>query len=180
MQGATEIDEVEMLAEVSAAERLLESITERQREVLDRVVEHRTSKEIARELGISPNTVDQRINAVRRRLGASDRAEVARLYAELIRVCGKTTYGSSVVEKLAIGELGDPRDAEIKPVFFLSDSVAEPRSGWESVGELVIPRAGYAEGKLWRLGMIVAIALGVLALGTISLAVMQSLSAVLR
>ncbi|MDT9012928.1 helix-turn-helix transcriptional regulator [Novosphingobium sp. APW14] len=61
----------------------LEMITDRQRAVLDLVVQHWTSKEIARELGISPNTVDQRINAVRTKLGARDRAETARLYAEL-------------------------------------------------------------------------------------------------
>lgn len=168
-----------MLAENSAAERLLETITDRQRDVMDRVLQHRTSKEIARELRISPNTVDQRINAVRRKLGASDRAETARLYSRLLGVCGKTTYGSSVIGNGEFDQLTSMRDAEIKPVFFLSDSVAEPRSEWEGVGQLVIPRAGYAESKLWRLAMILVIALGVAVLGTVSLAVMQSLSAVL-
>lgn len=169
-----------MLPEISAAERLLETITDRQREVLDRVLQHRTSKEIARELSISPNTVDQRVNAVKRKLGAMDRAEAARLYARLIAVCGKTTYGSSVIASEQIHQLPELRDAEVKPVFFLNDSQPGRRSDWEGIGQLVIPRTGYAESKLWRLALIVAIALGILVLGTVSLAVMQSLSAVLE
>lgn len=72
----------------TAAMAQLEMITDRQRAVLDLVVQHWTSKEIARELGISPNTVDQRINAVRTKLGARDRAETARLYAELNGISG--------------------------------------------------------------------------------------------
>ena len=61
----------------------LGSLTDRQREVLDMVLEHKTSKEIARELGIGPKTVDRHIDAAREKLGVADRNAAARLYARL-------------------------------------------------------------------------------------------------
>lgn len=38
----------------------LQGLTRKQRQVLDLLIEHKTSKEIARRLSISPHTVDQR------------------------------------------------------------------------------------------------------------------------
>lgn len=94
-----------MQADHAAAAARLASITDRQRAVLDLVVQHWTSKEIARELNISPNTVDQRINAVRAKLGAKDRAETARLYADLNNICGRTIYGPAVIAAPPSGQL---------------------------------------------------------------------------
>jgi DNA-binding CsgD family transcriptional regulator len=48
-----------------------------QRECLARVTDHATSKEIARELGISPHTVDARMRAALQTLGVSSRREAA-------------------------------------------------------------------------------------------------------
>lgn len=56
-------------------------LTEGQKACLRLVNDHRTSKEIARILGISPFTVDQRLDAARRKMNASSRAEAARLFA---------------------------------------------------------------------------------------------------
>lgn len=42
----------------SAGADLLDQLTAKQREVLDLLIEHKTSKEISRQLGISPHTVD--------------------------------------------------------------------------------------------------------------------------
>lgn len=53
------------------------SLTEKQRAVLDLLIEHKTSKEISRILGISPHTVDQRIDTARARLGFATRGELA-------------------------------------------------------------------------------------------------------
>ena len=47
------------------------------------VSDNMTSKEIARTLGISPYTVDQRLDAARRKLGATSRKEAARLFATM-------------------------------------------------------------------------------------------------
>ncbi len=56
-------------------------LTEGQKACLRLVNEHRTSKEIARILDISPFTVDQRLDAARKKLNASSRAEAARFFA---------------------------------------------------------------------------------------------------
>lgn len=53
-------------------------LTPRERECL-RLTGRMTSKDIARHLGISPHTVDERIGAAVKKLGASDRRAAARL-----------------------------------------------------------------------------------------------------
>jgi DNA-binding CsgD family transcriptional regulator len=77
----------------------LGGLTDKQREVLDLLIEHKTSKEIARRLGISPHTVDQRIFFAREKLGAASRSEVAVAYRRLVGVSGgvsgRTTYEDS-------------------------------------------------------------------------------------
>ncbi|MES2782497.1 MAG: helix-turn-helix transcriptional regulator [Pseudomonadota bacterium] len=58
-------------------------LTEGQKACLRLVVQHHTSKEIARKLGISPFTVDQRLDAARRKLNAASRKDAAKMFAEL-------------------------------------------------------------------------------------------------
>jgi DNA-binding CsgD family transcriptional regulator len=62
----------------------LASLTQKQRDVLDLLVEFKTSKEISRILDISPHTVDQRVEAAKTKLGAGSRSELARVYRELV------------------------------------------------------------------------------------------------
>lgn len=57
----------------------LASLSERQREVLRLVSRDRNSKEIARELGLSDETVKNHIKAATRRLGVTSRFDAARL-----------------------------------------------------------------------------------------------------
>ena len=73
----------------------LGGLTAKQREVLDLLIEHKTSKEIARLLGISPHTVDQRIFFAKEKLGAASRNEAAAAYRRLVGVSGRTTYQES-------------------------------------------------------------------------------------
>lgn len=56
-------------------------LTEGQRACLKLVYQHMSSKQIARELGISKDTVDQRLDRARRLIGASTRIEAARAFA---------------------------------------------------------------------------------------------------
>ena len=56
----------------------LERLTERERECLRLVDRHMSSKEIARELGLSKHTVDWHLDKARKRLGAADRYDAAR------------------------------------------------------------------------------------------------------
>lgn len=60
-------------------------LTEGQKACLRLVDDHHTSKEIARKLGISPFTVDQRLDAARRKLRAASRKEAAKMFAAIER-----------------------------------------------------------------------------------------------
>lgn len=59
----------------------LARVSEGQRACLRLVLQHQSSKAIARALAISPHTVDQRIRFAMKALGASSRIEAARLLA---------------------------------------------------------------------------------------------------
>ncbi len=74
---------------------MLAGLTAKQREVLDLLIEHKTSKEIARHLRISPHTVDQRIQFAKEKLGASSRNEAAAVYRRLVELCGQLTHEES-------------------------------------------------------------------------------------
>jgi len=76
------------LSKVEPAKAILSSLTDKQRAVLDLLIEHRTSKEISRLLGISHHTVDQRIMLARAKLGVASRAEVAQAYRRLMAEMG--------------------------------------------------------------------------------------------
>jgi DNA-binding CsgD family transcriptional regulator len=58
-------------------------LTEGQKECLRLVDDHLTSKEIARFLGISHFTVDQRLDAARRKLNAATRKDAAKIFAAI-------------------------------------------------------------------------------------------------
>jgi biotin operon repressor len=68
------------MAAKPASGSIFAAMTSKQHEVLALVADNRTSKEIAAELGISESAVNQRIEAVRSRLGGLPRAKMARDY----------------------------------------------------------------------------------------------------
>lgn len=74
-------------------------LSDKQRACLDLLLERRTSKQMARTLGISKPTVDQRIAAARVILGAGDRDEAARIYARL-----KTVYDRNIYDPVQLPE----------------------------------------------------------------------------
>jgi len=61
------------------AELGLSRLSEGQRACLRMVYQHMSSKDIARELNISPHTVDQRLRIAMGHLGATSRVEAAKL-----------------------------------------------------------------------------------------------------
>lgn len=79
-------------------EKPLQKLTEKQREVLDLLIKHKTSKEIARTLSISPYTVDQRISAARKKLGVTSRNKLAQEYRKLTSISEDSVYQFSHVE----------------------------------------------------------------------------------
>lgn len=74
-------------------EKKLDRLSERQKDCLRLVAAHLTSKQIARELGVSRFTVDQRLDSARRTLGVNSRKEAALLFAKLERSEGKISEG---------------------------------------------------------------------------------------
>ena len=73
-------------------ENPLLELTAKQRDVLDLLIQHKTSKEISRLLGISPHTVDQRIMLARGKLGVASRNEIAQAYRRLIEIYEQPVY----------------------------------------------------------------------------------------
>lgn len=151
---------------VTAEPNPLALLTDKQREVLDLLIEHKTSKEISRLLQISPHTVDQRINSARARLGVTGRGQVASEYRRLVSLCDSSTYqfsymapdaylvdsrsGSDAVEAEAGNPLGEPSAA----------ATTEPAAVPEVADHRVGPALFDGEWGTWaRLGAIVVLAL---------------------
>jgi hypothetical protein len=65
---------------------------------LDLLIQHKTSKEISRLLGISPHTVDQRILLARGKLGVATRNEVAQAYRRLKTIYEQPVYDFSHID----------------------------------------------------------------------------------
>ncbi len=154
--------------------------TEKQCRVLDLLIENKTSKEIARTLGISPYTVDQRISLARGRLGVSSRNELAARYRAMRRaVGGPHSDVASTVSGRQSEESPQVRVAQA-PAANAAGSIEEVRAEQERhdyaptgperakiscpTGDELDYRVGPevfegASGGLWRIGAIVVTAL---------------------
>lgn len=140
------------------AKTLLDSLTPKQIEVLDLLVMHRTTKEIAYQLHIAPNTVDQRIAGVREKWGTTNRKDTARKYARLLEICGKPTCEFSHVDDPWDEEEEADQDLPVDPVFVLSD--ARPMASHPDWFEEAASRPTGLEAfdaKFGRAGRLVAI-----------------------
>ena len=134
-------------------------LTEKHRAVMDLVCNDFEHKEIARRLGISPRTVEQRMAAVREILGTAGRGSTVRAYRQLQRMCGQATYGSPPLDSESFQHLTPLSDAGLGPVFTLRRTptigdglvIAEPLQRR--------PGAGVVWGRVYRFGLIVFIAL---------------------
>jgi DNA-binding CsgD family transcriptional regulator len=81
----------------------LSSLSDGQRDCLRLVMLHLSSKEIARTLGISPHTVDQRLRVAVRTLGVSNRFEAARMLAQHGQDEAATPYQPLIYQRPALG-----------------------------------------------------------------------------
>lgn len=164
------LHETEQPASVS---ELLDGLTHKEREALDLLVQHHTTKDIARILGLAPNTVDMRLRNAREKLGAMDRYDTARLYEELLETCGKTTCGISVMSTSRVAPVAthsEPRNAR----FTLRDagSFTLP-APWEKGQPTELPEVlDRRFGKMWRVAVIPlgALSIALLALALIAIA----------
>lgn len=86
-------------------------LTPGQRACLERVTDHATSKEIARELGISPHTVDARMRAALQTLAVSTRREAAVVYKAALSAGGAHGFQSAAGSAHAFQTGGGGADA---------------------------------------------------------------------
>ena len=166
----------------------LGELTLKQRAVLDLLVAHKTSKEIARILGISPHTVDQRIAAARRKFGVETRNELAGVYAEisgrlsLPPVYEKPVYQSSQVSNVAQSKQSN-RGSDANEDLVASDPESrflESVEG-EPIRYRVVPEIFEGpQGYFWRFAAIVALALLMSITVLIGFAIFDQLSRLLN
>lgn len=156
----------------------LGGLTEKQREVLDLLIEHKTSKEIARLLGISPHTVDQRIFFAKEKLGAGSRSEVAVVYRRLVAISGRTTYQETRIAVPAPTRQTIPGSLAGQVLGLRSPQLARPDGA--ALAELdyrVVPELFDGRyGTLVRLSAIIAIAVFLVILVLGGLAILSQLS----
>ena len=157
-------------------------LTDKQRQCLHLVVLRKSSKEIARELGIAKPTVDQRIANARQILGAQNRDEAALIFARHADIYDRVIYDTARVPSFG---------------FNLESSMPEARfEAGLRLEEAIIPFSGVIEHQAfgkpdfrWRLSgdfgtptrvmIIVGLTIGILGMVLIGLAVAQSISGLL-
>ncbi|CAM4014635.1 hypothetical protein NOLU111490_02960 [Novosphingobium lubricantis] len=89
------------MSETNDNDLLLGTLTRKQIEVLELVVDRRTNKEISGLLGISPSAVEQRLQSVRRHLGVTRRSDLARAYELIRNTSAKQTGAQFQVDEMA-------------------------------------------------------------------------------
>lgn len=116
-------------------------LTDKQRACLDLLLERKTSKQIARELNIAKPTVDQRIASARRNLGASNRDEVAIIYARL-----KAMYDRVIYDPVQL-----PQTPSLMPTIVSDVGEPDGLTLKESTSDLGAPSGEFPPFKdLWR------------------------------
>lgn len=156
-------------------------LTEKHREVLDRLLDHKSSKQIGYELGISPKTVDQRILAAAKKLGTTDRRSTARAYAQHRQAWERTPYPFSYVPQPDETPDEDDREAEVA-AFSLGDSqVFHRHAPWGMTQPTVLPGMFHGpSGTVSRLAVIVGLAIAMLVAAMVGLGVAQALTEMLH
>ncbi|MGB5484097.1 helix-turn-helix domain-containing protein [Parasphingorhabdus sp.] len=153
----------------------VDRLNDGQRDCLRLVLAHHNSKEIARELGISPHTVDQRLRTAMRILNVHSRFEAAREFAALDTEDGYqpliyqmpdverarknerlgSSIGGTANDKIAATEGAPKSDGNIAAISFEETQIRR--------GRLPIPRYRGEKnnlGAVERVGWILAIAIG--------------------
>ena len=146
---------------------LLDALTAKQSEVLVFVSEGLTSKEIARRLGISESAVNQRIEVIRQRLGGLPRAQIARLYRRqstlqmTIPTSNSLTGNPIQLQQRVVAAQTEAVEGSAKLAALNAQQgggVLQPSTNFPPFNRLAFD--GPARSWL-RLGMIVALALGI-------------------
>ncbi|MFM5916464.1 MAG: helix-turn-helix transcriptional regulator [Novosphingobium sp.] len=159
----------------------LAALSEKQRAALDLLSKHMTSKQISRELGISPHTVDQRIESAKKKLGAATRGELALKYRALVRLCHQVTYEEShIAEDHGYHETGIGTEPELLLIQRGGGADDKHAPNWIDPELRVLPKLFEGRlGILARLGAIAAIAFLIVASVLGGIAIYEQLSALI-
>lgn len=156
----------------------LDALTGKQREVLRFVSEGMTSKEIARKLGISESAVNQRIETVRQRLGGMSRAQIGRLFRRtstlVMTIPTSNSLTGNPIQLLA--EREGEQHLQPEGVVVLEALGAETDHGGLQPSNLSPPASDRVNHTLFRLGVIVWIAVGIAALAVLILTATHAIS----
>lgn len=104
------------------SELCLDHLTENERVVLDGLLAHKKSKQIARDLDISISAAEERIRSARQKLGAADRSTAIRIYATLRAEHRVSVPSFQGVEELPIHPDELVRELRGGPRFELNDA----------------------------------------------------------
>lgn len=136
-------------------------LTEKQLETLDLLAKHMTSKEISRSLGISPHTVDQRIESAKRKFGASTRGELAQAYLRVRATYERLTHENPrIADPFLLAEQSpldesEPISMYVEPEWAFRPEPRHDRSGYQVGLELF----SGSHGTAYRISAIVLVAL---------------------
>lgn len=153
-------------------------LTEKQRACLDLLIEHKTSKEIARLLDISKHTVDQRLNAARDTLGARDRKETAFVYGQLKQIYDRVTYDAVEVPDrpaLVRSEFPDGSPPNLMELHDSSEGLGRPSSDGSPFGDYL--RHDY--GSAMRIGITLTVVAAIVLIGLGGLSIGHTLTQLL-
>ena len=158
---------------------VFETLTERQREVLDLAALHMTSKQIARNLGISHKTVDRRIENIRARLENVPRSDLLRLYVSFTADGGKTPSAFSHLSSNCPRPQSSVRQFE-SHVTFQDSLVLDERTEWDRGADWRIPEIHLSDfGPGTRILLMLLGAVAIMALAVLTFTASSALSTML-
>jgi DNA-binding CsgD family transcriptional regulator len=141
-----------------------ESLTTKQRQVLELLAENRTTKEIAARLHVSDSAINQRIEPLRQRLGGITRAELARRYRDHLAdrenaVCKVFTGKSFQVPSTGSSFQVADRDARPGRFEFRDSMTFEHGPPWREPAREIVPRLLDGKHAVWVRGIAILLLL---------------------
>ena len=158
----------------------LDELTEKQVVVLDLAAHGFTSKEIARQLDLAPRTVDQRVDAVRNRLGGISRADLVRRYRSSRAICDPTTYDGITIADAPLSGASEARQLENDVLLFEDSLTFDARAPWQREGYRLPP--GFSPSDLGTGGKLLFMLAGaalIMAVAVLSVAFSHGLQTLL-
>ena len=148
-------------------------LTAKQHEAVNLLIQHKTSKEISRILGISPHTVDQRIETAKKKFGATTRGQLAQAYLAAFPMGERLTYQNShIAEQALVGETSALDEPEPLQTMLDPNWSGRYEPSWHPKSYQVVHEMFFGPmGTIYRLAAIaiLAVLLVVAVLGGISI-----------